>query len=163
MKHLLLSVCTTFVIVGLVVSAFGVSTAAQGNSSLGSWKLNVAKSTFTPDPAPKSISLKIEAAGMAATTTVDAVAADGAAQHWTYTGGYDGMDVAVTGNNQYGDMASRKRISATTTETTFKRAGKVTFVNTVVVSADNKVLTVTAKGTDAQGRAASNVMVYDRQ
>ncbi len=162
MKQFPFVVCSTLV-VGLLVSALGVSTLAQGNSSVGSWKLNVAKSKFSPDPAPKSVSLKIETAGMAATTTVDAVAADGATQHWTYTGGYDGTDVPVTGANQYGDMASRKRINATTTETTFKRAGKVSFVNTVVVSADNKLLTVTSKGTDAQGRAASNVLVYDRQ
>ena len=163
MKQFSFVVCSTFIVVCLLVSALGVSTLAQGNSSVGSWKLNVAKSKFSPDPAPKSVSLKIEATGMAATTTVDAVAADGATQHWTYTSGYDGMDVPVTGTNQYGDMASRKRISASTTETTFKRAGKVTFVNTVVVSSDSKMLTVTSKGTDVQGRAASSVLVYDRQ
>jgi len=136
---------------------------AQGNSSVGSWELNVAKSKFSADPAPKSVSLKIEVAGMAATTTVDAVAADGATQHWTYTAAYDGVDVPVTGINQYGDMASRKRISETTTETTFKKAGKTTSVNTIVVSADSKMLTVTSKGADAEGAAAGSVMVYDRQ
>jgi hypothetical protein len=162
MKHFSFAGCM-LVVVGLVVSAFGVSMRAQDNSSVGSWELNVAKSKFSADPAPKSVSLKIEAAGMAAKTTVDAVAADGAKQHWTYTAAYDGVDVPVTGTNQYGDMASRKRISGTTTETTFKKAGKMTFVNTIVVSADSKMLTVTSKGADAKGAAAGSVMVYDRQ
>ena len=162
MKHFPFVGCT-LVVVGLFLSAFGVSMLARGNSSVGSWELNVAKSKFSPDPAPKSVSLKIEATGMSATTTVDAVAADGAKQHWTYTAAYDGVDVPVTGINQYGDMASRKRINETTTETTFKKAGKTTSVNTIVVSADSKMLTVTSKGTDSEGRAASNVQVFDRQ
>jgi hypothetical protein len=162
MKRFQFVVCSTFV-VGLVVSALGVSVLAQATSSVGSWTLNVAKSKFSSDPAPRSASLKIEAIGRAATTTVDMVAADGATQHWTYTGAYDSVDVPVTGANQYGDMAARKRLNATTTQTTFKKAGKVTFVNTIVVSADSRTLTVTSNGTDAQGRAARNVQVFDKQ
>lgn len=47
--------------------------------------------------------------------------------------------------------------------TTFKKAGKVMLVNTAVVSADGKMLTATAKGTDAQGRAVNNLQFYDKQ
>jgi len=36
MKHFSFAGCT-LVVVGLVVSAFGVSMLAQGNSSVGSW------------------------------------------------------------------------------------------------------------------------------
>jgi hypothetical protein len=161
MKRFPLMVCSTFA-VALLLSALGGSAVAQGASLIGHWTLNPAKSKFSSESAPKSGSLTIEILGRAATTTVDTVLASGEAQHWTYTGAYDGVDVPVTGANQYGDMASRKRINATTTETTFKKDGKVTFVNRIVVSADNKLLTVTSKGTDAQGGAVSNVQVFDR-
>jgi len=150
------------VVVGLVTLALGAMAQAQGNSSVGTWKLNVAKSTYSPGPAPKSSTLKIEAAGMGVTSTIDTVAADGTTQHITYGGAYDGKDVPATGSPTF-DMVSRRRISPTTTEATYKKAGKVVTVNTVVVSADGKTLTATAKGTDAQGRAVNNVQVYDKQ
>ena len=154
----------THVVVGLLALALGTSVLAQSNSSVGTWKLNLTKSKYSPGPAPRSTTLKIEAAGMGRViTTVDAVAADGAVQHWTYSGGYDGKDAPITGNNPNGDAVSRKRVNPSTTETTFKKAGKVTLVNTVVVSADGKTLTVTAKGTDPQGRAVDNLQVYDKQ
>jgi hypothetical protein len=148
--------------VGLLVSALGVSVLAQGNSSVGNWTLNVASSKYSPGPAPKSSTLKIEPAGMGVTSTVDTVLADGSTQHITYGGAYDGKDVAATGSPAF-DMVSRRRISASTTEASYKKAGKVVTVNTVVVSADGKTLTNTAKGTDAQGRAVNNLQVYIRQ
>jgi hypothetical protein len=74
----------------------------------------------------------------------------------------DWKDVPAAGSPTF-DMVSRRRISPTTTEATYKKAGKVVTVNTVVVSADGKTLTATAKGTDAQGRAVSNVQVYEKQ
>jgi hypothetical protein len=42
MKHFPFVGCT-LVVVGLFLSASGVSMLAQGNSSVGSWELNVAK------------------------------------------------------------------------------------------------------------------------
>ncbi len=70
---------------------------------------------------------------------------------WVYGGSYDGKPVPVTGNPN-ADTATRKRLSPTTTETTFTKGGKVTSVNTSVVSADGKTMTITAKGTTAQGQ-----------
>lgn len=143
------------VVVGLVAS-FGATLLAQSN--LGTWHANIAKSTYSPDPAPKSSVLTIAATGV----TVDIVPAAGSAQHWVYGGTYDGKPVAVTGNPN-ADMATRKRLSPTTTETTFTKAGKVTSVNTSVVAADGKTMTITAKGTNAQGKPMMNVQVYEKK
>ena len=161
MKHVSFVVCSTLA-VGLVVSALGVSPLAQGNSSVGSWNLNVAESKYSPGPAPKSSTLKIEADGMAVNSTVDTILMDGSTQHITYGGAYDGKDVAAMGSPAF-DMVSRRRISPTTTEASYKKAGKVVTVNTVVVSADGKTLTNTAKGTDADGHAVSNLQVFVKQ
>ena len=63
-------------------------------------------------------------------------------------------------------MRTWPRASASTpntTETTFKKGGKVTSVNTAVVAADGKTMTITAKGTDAQGKPMLNVQVYDKK
>lgn len=78
------------------------------------------------------------------------------------TAAYDGKDAPITGNPAY-DTVSRKSVSATTTETTYKKSGKVVVAQTNVLSADGKTMTVTAKGTDAQGKPINTVLVFDRQ
>lgn len=60
-------------------------------------------------------------------------------------------------------MAARKRISPTTTEVVYLKGTKVITNNTVVVSADGKTLTVTAKGVDAAGTPVNNVQVFTKQ
>ena len=148
--------------VALVVLALGISAMAQGNSSVGTWKLDVAKSKYSPGPAPKSSTLKIEASGMGVTSTIDTVQADGTTQHITYGGAYDGKPVPATGVSTY-DMVTRKRNSPTTTEAVYLKGTKVITTNTVVVSADGKTLTATAKGVDAQGKPVNNVQVFTKQ
>ena len=125
--------------------------------------MNVAKSKYSNSNPPKSVTLKIEGSGNVTITTVDLVAPDGSTQHWTYRSAYDGRDVPISGNNPNADAASRRRISQTTTETTFKKGGKVSTINTAVVSSDGKTMTITAKGTDAQGKAVLNVQVYEKK
>ncbi len=146
--------------VGAVVSCLVVSlgTPLLAQSNMGTWVANIAKSTYSPDPAPKSSTLTIAASGV----TVDLVPATGPAQRWTYGGTYDGKPVPVTGHPN-ADMATRKRLNPTTTETTFTKAGKVTSVNTSVVSADGKTMTITAKGTTAQGQPSLNVQLYEKK
>ncbi len=142
-------------VAGLIVS-LGSPLLAQSN--MGTWAANIAKSTYSPNTPPKSQSLTISATGV----TVDVVPATGPAQHWVYAGTYDGKPVPVTGNPN-ADMATRKRLSPTTTETTFTKGGKVTSVNTAVVAADGKTMTITAKGTTAQGQPLLNVQVYEKK
>lgn len=142
-------------VVGLFLS-LGSPLLAQSN--MGTWVANVAKSTYSPDPAPKSSTLTIAASGV----TVDVVPATGTAQRWVYGGTYDGKPVPVTGNPN-ADMAARKRLSPTTTETTFTKGGKVTSVNTSVVAADGKTMSITAKGTNTQGQPMLNVQLYEKK
>ena len=149
------------VVVACLVLSLGTITVAQSNH--GTWTLNVAKSKYSNNNPPKSSTLVIEGSGDVTTTTVDVVAADGSTQHWSWRSAYDGRDVRISGNNPNADMAARRRVSPTTTETTFKKAGKVTTVNVAVVSADGKSMTITVKGQDATGNTVQNVQVYDKK
>jgi hypothetical protein len=137
------------------------SSAQSSDPLLGAWKLNLAKSTYDPGPAPKAATLKYEAVGQGMKVTVDGATAAGA-MHWEYSGNLDGKDNAVTGNPDV-DVIALKRVGPLTTEATMKKGGKVTTINTRVVSADGKTLTITAKGTDAQGKPVHNVQVFEKQ
>jgi len=144
-------------------ACLGSTAFAQADSQVGTWTLNIAKSKYSPGPAPKSGTTKIEAAGAGTKVTVDQVAADGGKVHWEFTANYDGKDSPVTGNNPNADTVARKRIDANTVETVSKKGGKVTTTQTSTVSADGKTRTVTTKGTNAEGKPVHNVAVYERQ
>jgi hypothetical protein len=156
--------CLSAAVVGVVSTVLASTALAQAaDPQIGTWKLNVAKSTFNPGPAPKSGTTKIEAAGAGAKLIVDQTTADGTARHWEFTANYDGKDVPITGNNPDADTVARTRVNANTVETISKKAGKIVATQRSTVSADGKTRTVTTKGVNAAGQTLNNIAVYERQ
>jgi hypothetical protein len=153
--------CTVTVVgvLGLVLGSF--ASAQDAAPGLGTWTLNVAKSKYTPGPTPKSGTVTFSAAGQAVKAVVDVVSDTGKI-HWEYTATLDGKPAPVTGNPD-GDMVVAKRTNPTTVETSYTLKGKPTTVNTRVVSADGKTLTVTTVGVNAQGQKVNNVQVFERK
>ena len=129
----------------------------------GTWKLNVAKSKFSPGPAPKEMTVTIESAGPGRKVEVSGAAGDGSAVKWGYSGNYDGKEIRVTGNNPDADVVMLKRLNPTTVRSTYKKGGKPTLRNGVSVSADGKTLIVAQTGVDAAGKTVNNHLVFDRQ
>lgn len=147
----------------VVVVAFASDAVAQMPKGMaGTWKLNLDKSRFSPAPGPKSMTIVYTPAGDTMKIAVEVVPPTGDAQKWDMTAAYDGKDHPVTGNPM-ADTISMKRVNDTTGESTFKKGGKVTAVNTRVLSPDGKTLTITTKGTTADGKPRNDVAVYDKQ
>ena len=156
-----LSKLVTLGVVVAFASAVAVTVSAQTNPHFGTWKMNAAKSTFSPGPAQKSETIVYAAAGQGVKFSAEGVNGDGSKFAVAYTANYDGRDVPVTG--AIDEAVSLKRINATAVEETGKKSGKVVRIITDVVSADGKSLTSTWKGVNAEGQAVNNVIVYDRQ
>jgi hypothetical protein len=153
------SVASLVVCIAFVLAA-GVR--AQTPSAIaGTWKLNVEKSTFSPGPAPKSMTVTYTPVKDGVRIRVDVAPAEGAPQHWDMTPLYDGKDYPVHGNPE-ADTISYKRINEKQGESTMKKNGKVTVVNTRSVSDDGKTLTITMKGTNAQGQPRNDVLVFEK-
>src|SRR5712692_9296774 len=131
----------------IVVSS---SVALAADNWLGTWKLDAAKSKYSPGPAPKSLTLKFEATPGGIKFTGDGVGADGKAVHSTYLSKFDGKDVPYEGNPD-ADTASPKKIDDNSYDNTWKKGGKATIAAKVVVSADGKTMTSTQTGTNAKG------------
>jgi hypothetical protein len=148
------AVCLSLFLVG---SAF-----AQSDPQVGVWKLNVAKSKYSPGPVPNSATTTIEAVGAGTKVVVDQTMADGTARHWEFTANYDGKDSPVTGNPDV-DTVARTRLNGTTVQTISKKAGKVVTTQTSAVSSDGKTRTVTTKGVNASGQQIHNVAIYEKQ
>jgi hypothetical protein len=145
----------------LVALALNVSAAAADQQS-GTWKMNPAKSKYSPGPAPKSITVKIDSDADSIKLSSDGIDAAGNPTHVEYTAKYDGKDYPITGVPN-ADTVALKRIDASTTESTVKKADQVVMTVTSVVSKNGKTRTSTFKGKDAQGQDVNNVVVYDKQ
>ena len=143
----------------------------------GNWKANIAKSKYTPGPAPNPVSpqvrqFAVRGNGMVASTYVGANEL-GSPNLSVSTAKIDGKDYPV--HNQatlVGVIAGEKPITNTiaiktvdprTIEVTTKANNAVSGVSTLTVSADGKTLTETAKLLDTNGKQiGTNVLVFDR-
>lgn len=145
---------------GVMLTAAAV--AAQGtNPRVGTWHLNVAKSKYSPGPAPKSQTLIITASGNSETVTSESVSASGDKTSTAYTAAYDGKPYPLKGS-QLADSVTLKRIDDYTSERSDSKDGKVVQTYTRAVSKDGKTMTVTIKGTNAQGQPVNNVVVFEK-
>ena len=152
--------CAPTIVVGLVMVFAAGSASGQGSEPLnGTWKLSRVKSSFSPDPAPLSETVRIEGIDAVRKITVDVTSATGEAQRWSVSGA-TGRGLPVVGANPDSDVCVLTRVNATTLEAQYMKGGKPTIKQRAVVSADGHTLTVTASGTDAQGRPVRNVAVY---
>jgi hypothetical protein len=156
--------CLSAAVAGAFAAVLAGAVLAQApDPQVGTWKLNLAKSKYSPGPAPTSATTQIEAAGAGTKVVVDQSPADGVIRHWEFTANYDGKDVPVTGNNPDADMIARTRVDASTVKSISKKGGNVTTTQTSAVSSDGKTRTVTTTGTNGAGQTVNNVAVYDKQ
>ena len=138
------------------------SLAFAAENWVGTWKLNTAKSKYSPAPGPKSLTLTFERSQDGIKLTSDGIDGHGKATHGEYVSKFDGQDVPWTGNPD-ADTAAATRIDDNTYENIWKKGGKVTVTARAAVSGDGKTLTITQTGKDSQGRSVKNTAVYDKQ
>src|SRR6266478_6466430 len=149
------------IVLSLALCLVAAAVCLAANLQIGTWKLNEAKSKLARGVA-KNSTVVVEAAGDDIKVTVDGTDADGKPVHNEWTGKFDGKDYPVTGDPT-SDMRSYKKIDAQTLKFTVKKGDKTTATGRIVVAADGKSRTVTAKGTDEHGKAFKNVSAYDKQ
>jgi hypothetical protein len=145
----------------LVALAMNVAAAAADQHS-GTWKMNPAKSKYSPGPAPKSSTVKIDSEADNIKLSSDGIDAAGNPTHVEYTAKYDGKDYPITGSPN-ADTIALQRPDASTIRSTLKKGDQVVMTVTSVISKDGKTRTSTFKGKDAKGQDVNNVVVYDKQ
>ena len=152
----------------LLLAALAVTAtmaALDSDNSLGTWKINIAASKYTPAPLPvKSLTVVREVApgGVKVTTTGERT--DGTAINSTYLANYDGTPAGVTGKGSPYDTVSIKEVDSNIFLYEAKStSGKYSASGRIVISNQGKTMTLTAKGTDADGKAMTVALVYDKQ
>ncbi len=154
MRHI-----STKLVIGLAITAMAVFAA---DNSLGTWKLNLEKSKFTPSAPVKSLTFTREASDGGVKVTVTGEQADGTAISGSYTAKYDGTESPVTGAPY--DSISLKQVDANTLTAKLKSSStKYSTTAQIVVSSDGKTLTQNVNGTGPTGDPITYTMVFERQ
>ena len=147
----------------MAVSVLVLGSIAQAaDNQVGIWKLNVAKSKYSPGPAPKEGTLTIESQADGLKFTIHGTDAEGKAVHMEFSPKYDGKDYPATGMPG-ADTISMKKIDDYTVETVSKKGGKPLITTKSVVSKDGKTRMTTQEGTNAKGQKVNNTIIYDKQ
>ena len=146
-----------------LVGAFAFATTASAQDPTGVWKMNAAKSKYSPGPAPKSATITITAAaGGGFKSVTETTPATGAATKSEITWMFDGKDHPVKGNPNATSQAYTKG-DATHYTAISKIGGKASVTSKIALAADGKSRTATQTGKDAQGKAVNNMVWYDKQ
>jgi hypothetical protein len=149
---------------GVMLIAYPLVGAAQvPQSALGTWKLNVAKSKYSPGPAPRSQTTRIEAVpGGGTKLTVDSVDGAGKTVHNEIVTTFDGKEAAWTGAAAPTTRAY-SRVDDRNFQWVERVNGKVTTTGRSSISADGKTRTNSTTGTGADGKPVNNTTVLERQ
>jgi hypothetical protein len=147
----------------LALASTAAAAAPPAPSALGTWKLNVAKSSFTPGPGWRSQvrTYSLEPGG-GVLIIWTGVGGHGEPMHVRFISRLDGKDYPMTGSANY-DALNAVPVDAFTVKSEEKRGGEVAGVAMRTLSADGKVMTITDEGTDRKGEKFSQVLVFERE
>jgi hypothetical protein len=158
---------SVFLSIFTLTAVLTVSFAASAQSAdpwFGTWKLNLAKSTYSPGPPPRTATIrKVEPWEGGLKETGDGVNPEGQATHTEISAKFDGKDYPIKGAPAANTTRAYTRIDHHTTQFVVKVDGKVMTTLKLVFSPDGKTETATATGKNPQGQTVNTITVWDKQ
>jgi len=157
-----------FVLAALLTISLAGTAAAQSKNdpSIGTWKLNVAKSKFTPGPPIQgdTRSYEVNEAGWLFVTT-ETIQPDGTRTGVRFAAKFDGKAYPQIGRFAptvtlitY-EPVDRRTLKYTQRDT----SGKIVSTNTRTVSEDGKTMLIEQRTSNASGQPVVNIELFERQ
>jgi len=126
---------------------------------IGSWRLNVAKSKYSPGPPLRSETRVYTKGADGVKGVVSRVYGDGRSEKFEYLANF-GKDLMVTGIEEYDSVMLRK-VDELTSDAVLSHAGTVYGVARRTIAADGKTMTITFDRKSSE-TPVHNVAVYDK-
>lgn len=142
--------------------ATGAALAQAKDPVVGTWELNVAKSSYSPGPAPKSETRIYVASGSDLKLTLKGIDGEGKPTSIQASYSLDGREHPIIGSPD-ADSQSITRVDALSTKGTLKKGGKVVQTVRREITKDGKTMTITFEGVNAKGQTINNVMVFEKK
>ncbi len=148
-----------FALLALTAAAFAA------DNSIGTWKMDVAKSIQAPGMSPvKTLMVVRKAVDGGVETTVTGEREDGSKIATSYRAKYDGKEVTLTGSGLPYDTLALTQVDANTfTDHRAKKGGPYQATGHFVVSKDGKSAVLEVTGTGADGKPFKTKSVLLKQ
>jgi hypothetical protein len=153
---------SAFLMVLMMSASAVISAASVDDPAVGTWKLNLAKSTFAGIPAYKSQTRIYSRSGPDITLKMTTVSGAGKETKTQATYKLNGKDFPSMGNPDF-DSLSGAQIDTNTVEFTLKKAGKPIGKIRRTVSKDGQTMTINYEIKNASGVQTGALTVFDRQ
>ena len=154
--------------IGLVKTVWSVAVAclmsSAADNSLGTWKLNVAKSSYGGARMPvKNLVVIRQASADGVKVSQIGERIDGTALNSTYTTRYDGKECVVQGTSPF-DRITVKQLDANSfVDERKKKDGLFHAKVKTLISEDGKTLTTVATGINSEGKQFTSTLIHERQ
>ncbi len=147
---------------GVVGFCTGSDLFAADEPFNGTWKLNAAKSNFTPGPGPQDETVTITGEHGMHTVKFQIKTAQGETIEGDYTAKSDGTPAPLTGS-PLADTISVRKINDRTVERRLMKAGKTVGQDRGTLSPDGKTLTITGSALSPRGTQTKFSVVFEKQ
>ena len=138
--------------------------ASAADNSLGTWKLNVAKSSYGGGPMPvKNLVMIRQATADGVKVSQIGERVDGTALNSSYTTNYNGKECVVKGTSPFDSIAVTQLDANTFVDERKKKDGLFHARVKTSISEDGKTLTTVASGMNAEGKQFTSTLVHERQ
>ena len=142
------------------VSALQFRSAAEPPPQLiGTWRLNVTKSKYSPGPPLRSETRVYARSPEGVKGVVSRVYADGRAERFEYMANF-GKDIMVTGIPEY-DSVTLRKVDDLTSDAVLSHAGNVYGVARRTIATDGRTMTITFDRKSQENRV-HNVAFYEK-
>ena len=152
----------TLIALTMVLASVGTGAQTKPDAWIGTWTLNLQKSSYGALPAPKSaVSRLVLVDGGRTRVSRDQVTAQGTEHNEVVTAAFDGKDYEVPALP--GVTYAFTRVNDSIYVLVAKEKGVVTSTTLTVVSSDGNTRTSTTTAVNTDGKAVAIIAVYDRQ
>ena len=134
-------------------------TAEAPPQLIGTWRLNVARSKYSPGPPMRSEMRVYTRSAEGVKGVVSRVYADGRAERFEYMANF-GKDIMVTGIPEY-DSVTLRKVDDLTSDAVLSHAGNVYGVARRAIAADGRTMTITFDR-KSQDMRVHNVAFYEK-
>jgi hypothetical protein len=153
----------TYLILNVISTAY-LLPAFAANRTLGTYKLDIAKSSYTPPPNPvQNLTVTRELLRGGITQTTDGTLTGNVPFHASYTTKGDGVEVPVTGNAPFTTIAVTKVDANTTTDQRANSGNAYRANGRTVFTHHGNRMTVIIKGISGAGKEFTQLLVFEKQ
>jgi hypothetical protein len=146
----------------LLAAPWALAAQPASDSAAGTWKLDLAKSTFGSGSPPKSEMRTYTVTPRGTHVVIETEDAKGQKSKNETLLTYDGKPQVLKGNPDY-DTVTTTRIDANETHADMIRQGKIIGSLRRLVSPDGQTMTINVKTNRADGTTETAMSVYERQ